>query len=171
MDSIIKNTPLIVLFTGLLLSFTQSCAGQKDPQENIKNNAMIQKSEDEWKKVLSPEAYRITRLKGTERPFTGKYWNKFEKGEYVCVCCGSRLFSSDTKFESSCGWPSFFEKDPKANIRFSRDTSYGMIRTEVLCGTCGAHLGHIFDDGPAPTGKRYCINSEAMRFIPAGSEK
>ena len=125
----------------------------------------VVKTEEEWKKTLTVAQYNITRLKQTERPFTGRYDDFFEKGTYYCICCGSKLFESGTKFNSGCGWPSFYEKDKHANIKEHRDTSNGMIRTEVICGTCGAHLGHVFNDGPPPTGKRYCINSESLKFV------
>ena len=125
----------------------------------------IIKSDEEWKKELTPEQYKILREKGTERAFTGKYWNNFEYGTYVCAACGTPLFESDTKFESSCGWPSYFEPIDSSRIIYKEDKSYGMTRTEVICAKCGGHLGHVFDDGPPPTGLRYCINSGSMKFI------
>ena len=126
----------------------------------------VDKTEEEWKKELSQEQYRILREKGTERAFTGKYWNNFEFGTYVCAGCGTELFESDTKFESSCGWPSYFEPIDSSRIIYKEDKSFGMKRTEVMCAKCGGHLGHIFNDGPPPTGLRYCINSGSMKFIP-----
>lgn len=124
----------------------------------------IQKSEEEWKKELTPEQYRVARMKGTEAPFTGEYVNSKEQGTYMCVACGAELFSSDTKFDSGTGWPSFTDMKNSENIELESDTSHGMVRTEVKCSHCGAHLGHVFDDGPSPTGKRYCINSCSLKL-------
>lgn len=118
--------------------------------------------EDEWKKKLTPEQYHVMREKGTEAPFTGKYVDEKKTGVYKCAACGNELFSSDTKFDSGTGWPSFTEVVSNGNVTTERDTSHGMSRVEVMCAKCGAHLGHVFDDGPAETGKRYCINSVCL---------
>ncbi|TDX82409.1 transcriptional regulator [Neorhizobium sp. R1-B] len=126
----------------------------------------VHKSDVEWREQLSSEQYRILRQAGTERAFTGPFWNSKEKGLYRCAGCGEELFVSDTKFDSGCGWPSYFEPvKPNAVTEF-RDTSHGMVRTEVRCANCGGHLGHVFPDGPPPTGLRYCINGHAMTFEP-----
>lgn len=119
-----------------------------------------------WKKVLSADVYNIARRKGTERAFTGKYWNYEGIGTYYCAACGNALFKSDSKFASDCGWPSFFESIRPTAVRYLDDTSHNMVRTEVICGRCGGHLGHIFDDGPPPTYKRFCMNSIVLDFEP-----
>ena len=119
----------------------------------------VKKTENEWRELLSPQQYQVLRNKGTERPFTGKYAHTKEDGIYRCAACGAELFSSDTKFESGSGWPSFYEPANQENVELHEDRSHGMVRTEVTCRRCGSHLGHLFDDGPQPTGLRYCINS------------
>jgi len=130
----------------------------------------VTKSDEEWKRQLTPEQYRVTRQKGTERAFTGRHYASKEKGIYRCVCCGSELFSSETKYDSGTGWPSFWAPAEEDSVQYKEDHSMLMRRTEVLCGTCGAHLGHVFDDGPEPTGKRYCLNSVALELAAADSD-
>jgi len=127
--------------------------------------AKIIKTEEEWKQQLSPGGFEITRHADTEPAFTGQYWNQHEKGLYRCICCDNALFSSDTKFESGTGWPSFWAAIAEENVRRSRDLTLGMVRTAVTCTLCDAHLGHVFDDGPRPTGLRYCMNSASLRFV------
>ena len=124
----------------------------------------ITKSEEEWQNQLNPEEYRVTREKGTEQAFSGQYWNHKEKGTYLCKCCGEFLFSSHAKFDSGSGWPSYYEPIDKASIAEHKDDSHGMNRTEVRCRRCDAHLGHVFSDGPVPSGLRYCINSVSLQF-------
>jgi len=130
----------------------------------------VDKTEKEWQQSLTPAQYYILREKGTERPFTGKYNDFYEKGHYECAACGLFLFDSDSKFKSGCGWPSFSDTEIPENISYHKDTSHGMVRTEVTCTRCGGHLGHVFEDGPQPTGLRYCINSVSIKFIPEGKE-
>lgn len=124
----------------------------------------IDKTDAEWQQELSPEQYQICRRKGTERPFTGEYNDSKKKGTYKCVCCGAELFTSDAKFDSGSGWPSFWEPANEQNVEVEADNSLGMRRTEVMCSQCGSHLGHVFEDGPQPTGDRYCINSVSLKL-------
>lgn len=159
----------IFLITIIPLFF--SCQGNSQTpstntstMNNDSTNKTVNKTEEEWKKVLSPEQYHVIRQKGTEAPFSGKFYKHTEKGIYVCAACGEELFKSDTKFDAGCGWPSFFEAIDSTKITYTRDTSHGMIRTEITCTKCGGHLGHVFDDGPQPTGLRYCVNSLSIDF-------
>ncbi|HEX2846721.1 MAG TPA: peptide-methionine (R)-S-oxide reductase MsrB [Chitinophagaceae bacterium] len=175
MRSLTKNI-LVLIFAGLLqqCSYSQSGTNHNKPDnmDSTKKNSVysqtdtskVELSEAEWKKILPEDVYNIARQKGTERPWTSKYESLTDKGTYYCAACGNPLFKSDTKFESGCGWPSFYEPISKSSIIYTPDHSHGMTRTEVQCGRCKAHLGHVFDDGPPPTGLRYCINGVVLDF-------
>lgn len=139
---------------------------QNNPYYSRTDTTELHLTNDEWKKVLPDSIYEVARNKETERAFTGKFWNYTGKGTYYCAACGNKLFRSDSKFASTCGWPSFFETSRKNSVVYKPDNAYGMSRTEVLCGRCEAHLGHLFDDGPPPTGMRYCMNSIVLDFVP-----
>jgi len=138
-----------------------------DPNSACGTTHWKEKTEAEWRKLLTPEQYRVAREAGTERAFTGKYWNTHSKGVYHCAACGQPLFSSDAKFDSGTGWPSFFQPISNTAVTTDTDESHGMTRTEVKCSQCGAHLGHLFDDGPKPTHLRYCLNSAVLNLVPA----
>lgn len=147
------------------LSLT-ACQGQTNKSTTKNETTKVQKTDEQWRKQLTAEQYSVLREKATEAPHTGEYVNTFEKGIYVCAACGNKLFESDSKFHSDCGWPSF-DKAIKGSVKYITDSSFGMIRDEVVCANCGGHLGHVFDDGPKDTtGKRFCTNSVSVKFIP-----
>ena len=147
---------------------TGTNSNKENPYYSRTDTTVLHVSDADWKKVLTPDVYAIAREKDTERAFTGKYWNFTGIGTYYCAACGNALFKSEGKFASECGWPSFFETIRKTSVTYQEDNSYGMERVEVNCGRCGAHLGHLFDDGPPPTYKRYCMNSLILEFEPDG---
>jgi peptide-methionine (R)-S-oxide reductase len=163
---------LIILFLGVMGFLSQNSYAQssekpnagKSPVYSHTDSSKVTVTDKDWKKILSPEVYDVARLKGTERPFTSKFETSKEIGTYYCAVCGNPLFQSDTKFDSGCGWPSFYEPISKTSIVYHTDKTLGMVRTEVTCGRCKSHLGHVFDDGPPPTGLRYCINGVVLDF-------
>jgi peptide-methionine (R)-S-oxide reductase len=148
----------------LMISCTPTIQKENIMENSNQNSFKIQKTEEEWKQELTPEQYYVLRQAGTERPFTGQYNMHFEKGTYSCGACGEPLFTSESKFDGHCGWPSFDKEIEEGKILERTDTSHGMVRTEILCANCGSHLGHVFDDGPTETGLRYCVNSLSLDF-------
>jgi peptide-methionine (R)-S-oxide reductase len=156
-----KTIPYLMLLV-MLVNLT-SCKGQSDTKVMNEKNA-VALSDEEWKAKLSPEEYRVLREKGTERAYIGEYDQFWEPGIYTCKGCSVELFESTTKFDAGCGWPSFYESIDKSKIKEEKDYAFGMVRIEVMCANCGGHLGHVFDDGPKPTGLRYCINSVSLGF-------